>query len=173
MLETNRLKLRPFVQSDLDFLCQLHLNPEVAKTTIDGIQTIEIVQKHLHDFIAHQEKFGYSQWAVFEKKSKEFVGRAGLTKRALTQEIGEQAEIRFALLPEFWGQGYASELTQALIKFAFEELDLQILAASYGVKNAKSARILTKNGFKFIKNIVPEGYGAKDEISYCLINRKF
>ena len=61
MLKTNRLNLRPFTDSDLDILHQLHSNPEVARTTIDGIQSREQVQKQLENFIAHQEKFGYSQ----------------------------------------------------------------------------------------------------------------
>ena len=169
MLTTNRLKLRPFTEQDFDLLFSLHANAEVAKTTIDGIQSREQVQKHLDNFIAHNQKFGYSQFAVFEKESGKFVGRGGLTNRILAPEIGEQTEIRFAFLPEFWNKGYASEVTQAWLQFAFEELKLKIVAASNGTTNEKSFRVLIKSGFRFIKNIVPQGYGNSDEIRYFLI----
>jgi ribosomal-protein-alanine N-acetyltransferase len=169
MLKTNRLNLRPFTDSDLDILHQLHSNPEVARTTIDGIQSREQVQKQLENFIAHQEKFGYSQLAVFENESLKFVGRAGLTTRTLNQEIGELTEIRFAFLPEFWGEGYASEVARELIRFGFEDLKLEKMSASSGTTNEKSFRVLTKYGFKFVKNILPEGYGSADEIRFYLM----
>lgn len=169
VIKTNRLNLRPFTREDFDLLYKLHANPEVAKTTIDGVQSKETVQKHLNSFIAHQEKYGYAQWAVFENESEKFIGRAGITTRSLNQEIGELPEVRFAFLPEFWGKGYASEVTKELIKFAFEDLKVKLLAAANGPLNQKSDRVLTKNGFKFIKNAKPEGYDNAEEIRLYLI----
>ena len=55
MLETNRLILRPFSVEDLSLLHSLHANEEVAKSTIDGVQNIKTVEKHLKNFISHQE----------------------------------------------------------------------------------------------------------------------
>jgi ribosomal-protein-alanine N-acetyltransferase len=165
-IKTARLYLRPFTEADLDLLYSLHANPEVGKTTIDGVQSLATVKKHLDDFIANQEKNGFSQWAVFENETNKFVGRGGLIKRALNQEVGEQVEIRFAFMPEFWGQGIASEVTVALIEFARGKLKLQKLIAANGLANEKSARVLSKHGFKHIKNITPEGYGTADAIRY-------
>lgn len=164
--KSSRIYLRPFNNNDLDSLFSLHASPEVAKTTIDGIQSLETVKKHLESFIAHQEQFGFSQWAAFQNQDHKFIGRAGLTKRALNQEIGEQVEIRFAFLPEFWGLGYASEVSDCLVKFAKEQLNLKKLAAANGLNNEKSARVLTKCGFKHIKNTIPDGYAISDEIRY-------
>ena len=164
--QTLRLYLRPFTAADLNFLYQLHSNQEVAKSTIDGIQSLEIVKKHLDSFIDHQNKFGFAVWAVFENETNKFVGRAGLVKRSLNQEIGEQIEIRFAFMPEFWGQGIASEITEALIDFAKNKLKLKKIVAGNGLNNEKSARVLIKYGFRHIKNITPEGYGTADAIRY-------
>ncbi len=170
MLKTNRLNLRSFTREDFDLLYQLHSNEEVAKSTIDGVQSKETVQKHLDNFIAHQEKYGYGQWATFEIESGKFIGRAGITRRILNQEIGKLPEVRFAFLPEFWGKGYASEVTKELIRFAFEDLKIKLLAAANGPLNQKSDRVLTKNGFKFIKNAKPEGYDNAEEIRFYLIS---
>jgi ribosomal-protein-alanine N-acetyltransferase len=150
LCQTLRLYLRSFTQDDLNLLYSLHANEQVGKTTIDGVQDLETVKKHLDNFIATQEKLGFSQWAVFENGINNFVGRAGLIKRALNKQVGEQVEIRFAFMPEFWGQGLASEVTAALIEFAKEKLKLKKLAAANGLTNEKSARVLVKNGFKHI-----------------------
>lgn len=166
MFNTVRLNARAFKHQDLDLLYKLHSNPEVAATTIDGIQSLEQVKKHLDNFINHQEKYGYSQFAIFEKASGNFVGRAGLTKRTLSEEVGEQIEVRFALMPEFWGLGYATELTEALIAFARDQLKVNLITASCGLYNARSDRVLTKFGFKFIKEVKPEGYGTSNNIKY-------
>jgi ribosomal-protein-alanine N-acetyltransferase len=171
-LETNRLNLRLFTAADFDLLHSLHANPEVAKSTIDGMQTRDQVRQHLNSFISHQEKFGYSQFAVFEKASGKFIGRAGITNRTLSPTIGPQNEVRFAFLPDFWGKGYASEVTEFLLKFAFETLKLDVVSAANGPKNAPSHRVLIKNGFKFIKNLVSEGYGSDGEIRYYLITHQ-
>ena len=171
MLETVRLKLHPFTESDLDFLCQLQFHPEIEKTNIDGPQTRETVKKHLDNFISHQQKFGYSQMAIFEKISGKFVGRGGITNRVLATEIGEESEIRFAFLPQFWNQGFASELIPQLQNFAFEKLNLKLLAASILESNPKSFHLLKKYGFKFIKNVKP-CYGNVDSIQYLRITRE-
>ena len=169
MLETNRLILRPFTSDDFDLLFSLHANEEVAKSTIDGVQSKQQVQTHLDSFIAHQNKFNYSQFALFDKKSGKFVGRGGLTNRALAASLGKKNEIRFALMPEFWGQGLASELTEFLLKFAFETLKLDVVSAANGPENEASHHILIKNGFKLIKTLLAEGYGRNAEIRFYLI----
>ncbi len=169
-MQSKRLIFRPFVESDLDYLCQLQFCPEILKTNIDGQQTRETVKKHLDNFIAHQKKFGFSQMAIFEKKSGKFIGRAGLSNRTLNEDIGEQTEIRFALLPEFWNQGFGHEIISILQKFAFENLHLDYLVASTLSSNPKSFNLLCKFGFKFIKDIRP-CYGNVDTIQYLMITK--
>jgi microcin C transport system ATP-binding protein len=166
IIATNRLYLKPFCEEDLKNLHQLHSNPQIAATTIDGIQTFDQTKKVLLEFINHQNQNGFSQWAVYEKHMDNFIGRAGLTKRTLCQETGEQIEIRYALLPEFWGKGYASELAMAIKEFAFEKLKLAKIVASTKIDNEKSKIILKKCGFEYIKNIIPQGYGKTEEITY-------
>lgn len=170
-MQTKRLNFRPFIESDLDFLCQLQFSPEILKTNIDGEQTRETVKKHLDNFIAHQDEFGFSQMAIFEKESGEFVGRCGLSNRTLSHDIGQQTEIRFALLPKFWNKGFAHEIIPFLQNFAFENLRLDFLVASTLIGNPKSFYLLGKFGFKFIKNIKP-CYGNVDSIQYLLITKE-
>lgn len=165
-----RLEIYSFVQNDLEDLYKLHSDPEVAKSTIDGVQDLKTVQEHLNSFIAHQDKYGFSQWAIRLKDTKEFIGRSGLTIRELDSDLGEKPEIRFALLPKFWGQGYASEITDAIVKYAFNILHLKQVAAAHGRLNQKSERILIKAGFQFMKFILPGEYALKEPIKYYIKN---
>jgi RimJ/RimL family protein N-acetyltransferase len=159
IIETNRLFIRDFSlnEEDLNNLYSLHANEEVAKNTIDGVQTLSQVKNSLQDFVDHKKKFGFSQMSVFNKNG-EFLGRAGLTKRKLNKKIGENAEIRFAILPKFWGGGYASEITKALIDYGFNILKLPKIIAINGFENAASNKVLIKNGFEFRQKIIAQGY---------------
>ena len=166
ILESKRLYIKPFAPEDFGKLFSLHAHPDVAKTTIDGIQNKEAVQKDLDSFIDHQNEHGYSQWAVYEKNSDAFIGRAGITKRALNKEVGVNSEVRFAFLPDSWGNGYASEVALAIKECARDNLKLKKITASTNPVNKASMRVLEKVGFKYSGLIIPKGYGRKMEITY-------
>lgn len=166
IFKTDRTYAKAFEENDLDNLYALHTNPMVASTTIDGIQTLEKIRFHLQSFIEHQNKYGFSQWAIYENETNNFMGRAGFTKRKLSDGTQEEVEIRFAILPDFWNKGYASELTKSLVEYAAQELGLAKLAAGNNPDNIKSIKILSKFGFEFIKKIQPKGYGRVDDIDY-------
>jgi ribosomal-protein-alanine N-acetyltransferase len=166
ILETQRLYMKAFEIEDLDKLFSLHGNEEVGSTTIDGVQDMDVVREHLESFIEHQVRHGFSQWAVYLKDGDEFLGRAGLTKRALCDGMDEEVEIRFAILPGFWGVGFASELTECLIGYGRDVLGLDKIVASNGSGNVKSIAVLNKFGFKFVKKVRPEGYGVVVDVDY-------
>ncbi len=74
------------------------------------------------------------------------------------------------MMPEFWGRGYASELTAELIKFAFDDLKMQNIIAANSPDNKQSHRVLVKNGFRYLRNIVPEGYERRAEVRVYELN---
>lgn len=71
-------------------------------------------------------------------------------------EEGERAEaeglgiLGYSVLPERWGQGYAGEGAERLVRYAFEELGLSALQASLRAGNVASARVLRRLGFTLI-----------------------
>lgn len=76
-LETPRTYLRNFCLDDLDLLYQLHSDPQVMQHFYTGPRSKIAVTKNLHDYITHQETYNFSNWAVFEKNTDQFIGRAG------------------------------------------------------------------------------------------------
>jgi RimJ/RimL family protein N-acetyltransferase len=58
------------------------------------------------------------------------------------------ADVGYYVLPEYWGNGYASEATRLLVTFAFEELNARRIEASVQADNPGSRRVLEKLGFQ-------------------------
>lgn len=84
--------------------------------------------------------------AVTENESGKFIGLS----KIVPFENG-MTEIGYALLPEFWGKGYASEITSCLVDYARELGTIQELIGLVDPDNQPSIRILTKNGFVFYR----------------------
>ena len=82
---------------------------------IRSAKTKEECDEFLLQVIAYSETEKlFGRWAVEDKFSKEFVGSFAI----IPVEGKEQMQLGYALLPEHWGKGYATELPlQAFIMF--------------------------------------------------------
>jgi ribosomal-protein-alanine N-acetyltransferase len=79
------------------------------------------------------------------------VGRGGLL---LTLVGGSyEVEVGWAIVPERWGQGLATELALAAVEVAFGDLGLQELVAFALPTNLASRRVMEKAGFAFEREI--------------------
>lgn len=84
--------------------------------------------------------------------------------RGLAEIYGYRAPLRkvsvgYRLLPQFWGQGIATETLGLLIKYIKNATKVEIITASTMLENKASANVLKKNGFKRIAHAVPENWG--------------
>lgn len=144
MLETTRLILRPLSRSDASSLQTAANDPKIAETMIsiphpypEG-EAERYIQKQLAESQTVQA-FGMEQ-----KSQKRLCGVIEL--RSIEPEHA-QAELSFWLIPELWGQGYMTEALQAVLKFGFEQLNLNRIYAYHMVKNPASGKLLQDNGF--------------------------
>jgi RimJ/RimL family protein N-acetyltransferase len=146
-LETDRLILREFTADDGDLLVDLDSDPEVMFRITGGRATSreEIEGEVLPAFLnyyARGNEFGF--WAAFDKRSRKFLGwfhlRPGPGHSAAEPELG------YRLLLAFWGQGYATEGSTALIATAFTDLGATRVLAETMVAHAASRRVMEKCG---------------------------
>lgn len=149
-LETSRLILCAPTLSDLEDLLQLQSNPHVMKYIDKGVRDREQVLLRLNKAIEHYEKHGFSLGSVYGKNDRKFVGRAGLIHLAY-DDTQPEVEIGYALLPETWGKGYATELAQSLIHWGFKHLTVNQLVGITHPENIASQRVLQKCGMQFSK----------------------
>jgi RimJ/RimL family protein N-acetyltransferase len=147
LLETERLLLRRFTEDDADNLYDLDSDPDVMRYLSGGTPTPRevIKQEILPRFTSYDERFpGLGFWAAIDKGSRDFVGWFSFRPRA-EADPGE-ASLGFRLRKAAWGQGYATEGAQALIRLGFTELGVQRVVATTYEDNLASRRVMEKAG---------------------------
>jgi RimJ/RimL family protein N-acetyltransferase len=147
VLETERLQLRRLSVDDAEFILRLLNEPSFIENIGDrGVRTNDDARAYiLKGPIASYEKFGFGLWMVEIKSSGLPIGICGLLKRDVLDDI----DIGYALLPEFWSQGYALESASAVMGYAKERLGSKRVLAVVNPDNQSSIRLLEKMGFHF------------------------
>lgn len=83
--------------------------------------------------------------ALIEKESGKYIGEAGILSWS---ERYDRCVIGYNLLPEFWNKGYATEISKALISYAFSNLHVERVEALAMEENVASCKVLEKAGLK-------------------------
>lgn len=144
-LETERLLLREMTVKDAPFMLRL-LNSEGFINNIGdrGVRTLMQAENYIIEGpISSYKQHGYGMYSIVLKASGEIIGLAGLVRREQLPET----DLGYALLPEFLGQGYALEASQAVLAHA-KQLKLQTLLAIVNHDNQASRALLNKLGFE-------------------------
>jgi [ribosomal protein S5]-alanine N-acetyltransferase len=149
--ETARLHARPMRADDFEPLFQMYQNDAVT-ATLGGKRTAEQVREYLDDQLLHFARHGYGFWMFHAKADGRFVGRGGL--RNIFVGGHDEIEVGYALMPEFWRQGLATEMAQASVQNGFAKLELPELVSFTMPTNIASRRVMEKAGFVFERDIV-------------------
>src|SRR5262249_33272411 len=120
-IETERLLLREWRQTDLDAFAELNSDVEVMKYLNAGKpKTREESWLEMAIYAGHWSLLGYGLWAIEEKTTGKFIGRIGL----LNPEGWPGVEIAWTLTRSRWGHGFATEGASAAIQYAFSNLEM-------------------------------------------------
>ena len=145
VLETARLVLRPWAESDAPALFRYARDPEVGPragwTAHESVaESIEVIRT----VFSAPEHYAI----VVKGASEEPVGAVGLmigaTSRLTTS--GLEAELGYWLGRPLWGRGYMPEAAGALVDHAFRDLRLDVVWSGYYEGNEQSRRVQEKIG---------------------------
>ena len=143
-LETPRLVLRPFAPGDAEIIHAIYSDPDVMRYVATGpMADLAITRRLIDDYSAHQERLGYSFWAVTERASGALMGDAGLYRTP----AGE-VELGYTLGARWWGRGYATEAAGRWLTAAFGELGIDEVVALAEPANVASLHVLEKLGMQ-------------------------
>ena len=146
-IETERLILRKWCKYDYldmyDYASDDRVGPNAGWPVH---RTIEDSKKIVDMFIDGDEEY-----AVVLKSENKVIGGVGLHYKKIDKNMkdGNVREIGYVLNPRYWGSEYIPEAVRALIKFGFEELDLDLIWCGHFDFNDKSRRVIEKCGFNF------------------------
>lgn len=161
-LDTPRLILRPYIPTDAQAIVRISNNMNVVRWTSSHPFPYEL--KHAQDFLdkrASELAEGKAvAFAATIRESGELVGGVGI-RLELAQERGE---IGYMIGEPHWGQGYATEATSRVLRYAFEDLNLSRVNASVHATNGGSIRVLEKLG------MVKEGVQRQHAVRFGVKN---
>ena len=146
VLETPRLILRRFSLEDAAFVFGLVNDPAWLEHIGDRkVRTLEDARAYLRrGALAMYETMGFGMYVVTLKESGEAIGTCGLVKRDGLDDV----DIGFAFLPQYRGQGFASESAAAVLGHA-RALGLKRVVAIVSAGNHRSIRLLERIGLTF------------------------
>ena len=142
---TERLLLRAYEPTDLGRLHAVVYSDDRAMALLGGPRDLAGTRAALERSIRQQREDGYSFWPVIERATGTFTGEAGLFP--LTPG-GTDISLGYAFGPDFWGRGYATEASRAVLGEAFGPLGLRRVVAITREGNAGSRNVLRKLGFR-------------------------
>jgi [ribosomal protein S5]-alanine N-acetyltransferase len=142
-LETPRLILREFSESDIAELVPLIGAREVAKTTLRIPHPYE--ERHAREFIASVAKEHELRLAIRRRSDGRLIGGIGLHP----QMEHSRAELGYWIGVPFWGNGYATEAARKIMGYGFETLKLNRIFAGHFDGNAASGGVLLKLGMRY------------------------
>ena len=143
MLETKRLILRPFRDSDADAAFSWFSDPEVFRFYTYGPYTLEGTRKRVMEYREQHERLGFAKCIVIEKATGTAIGDAGLM---FAEDTGE-VHVGYKLASSVWGKGFATEAAHAWVQHGFDTLHLDRIAALIHPQNMASIRVVQKLGF--------------------------
>lgn len=148
IIETERLILRSFVPDDLDdYFTQIYGDAEVMKYISGGMaRSRERTNDVLQFAMRHEKTYGFSIWALLDKRDKRFIGHCGLVHPGDSEEV----ELVCALGRDFQAQGIGPEGAEASLRFGFETAGLQRIIALAYPDNRASQRGMEKLGMKYV-----------------------
>ena len=150
LLETERLILRYFTPEDAEHIFKLHNDKDVMKY-IPHKQPLNVPMEKCEKFInlcveQYDRKPGYGLFAAVKKDTREFIGWNEINNLDYTDDI----EIGYRYFKNYWGKGYATEASTALVDYGFSQLNLEKLVGVAMPGNKASLRVLEKIGMKYI-----------------------
>ena len=150
ILETSRLVLREFENSDADALALVLSDSETMRfypAPFDKAGVEQWIVRNQRRYAEH----GYGLWAMLLKTSGEVIGDCGLTVQNI--EGIDEIEVGYHVRRDLWGQGLATEAARACRDYGFARLEVDRLISLIRPENLPSRRVAEKNGMTIWKEI--------------------
>lgn len=162
ILETNRLKFKMIQEEDIQMLHQnIFTDSNVMRFAFsEKIFSKEESNKFINQYFAKEIDSKIGLYPIFLKDNNILIGFGGILEFEYLNQ--KEYEFGFIIANSFWGQGYATEIGQAQINFAFENLQLRQIFALTNKENISSKKVLEKLNMKYIENIDVNGRGSRE-----------
>lgn len=177
-LETPRLLLRPWKDSDLDPFAALNADPDVMEF-FPKLMTREETSAMVERIKARYAEDSFCFWAAEEKETGNFIGFIGLGRPSFEAHFMPCVEIGWRLARPYWGKGYAPEGAREVLRDGFERSNLNEILALTAVLNTKSIRVMEKISMHhdpaddFLHPALEDGHYLKPHVLYRITQKEW
>ena len=150
IFETPRLRIREYLPSDLHAIHEYACRKEVVQFQNWGPNRLKDTQEFLAAVMSwpkQDPRMSYG-FCIASRKDNSCMGGCGIY---LNKEGHNKAKIGYILNPKFWNQGFTTEATRELARYAEEVLKIACVEATCDVRNIASKRVLEKSGFSLVE----------------------
>jgi [ribosomal protein S5]-alanine N-acetyltransferase len=151
LIETPRMRGVRIGPAHHAALLSLVGDPRVG-ATLGGAAMADDVTATIEREVARWARDGLGYWLFRTRETGEVVARGGLSRAHVGGR--DEVEVGWAVMPAFWGQGYATELGAAALALAFGPLGLDSVVAYTLPDNLASRRVMEKLGFSYEREVV-------------------
>lgn len=159
-IETERLILRGWQLEDLDDFYECAKNPNVGpmagwKPHLSREISLNVLKSYIEDD---------GRWAIVLKEKGKVIGSIRLysdENRGKYSERNSAKLISYFLSHDYWGKGYMTEVVRRVIKYAFEEINTELLTVFHIPQNISTKRVIEKCGFQY-ETTIAQGYKNYD-----------
>ncbi|MCL1950648.1 MAG: GNAT family N-acetyltransferase [Turicibacter sp.] len=156
-LNTKRLCLRPFQQSDAQMMFDnWACDDEVTRYLLwfshrEVAETEEVIS----DWVSQYAALDYYHWVIIHETTGEAIGSINLfdIRRPLLSPWRISAEVGYCLGKAWWGKGFASEAVEEVLSYAFECLGVDLVVARHDHRNPASGGVMKKLSMSHMKSV--------------------
>ena len=152
-LQTDRLILRRFVESDAEAMFQNWASSaeNLTYVTWDPHSDVEVTRHSIHNWVASYANPNYYKWAIcLKEKPEQVIGDISIVE---IHEEDLSCEIGYVLGKNYWGRGVMAEALKAVLDFCFTQAGFQKVRARYASLNPASGRVMEKAGMSYLETI--------------------
>jgi RimJ/RimL family protein N-acetyltransferase len=151
---TERLRAERLTDAHLPDVIRMNTDPDVM-TYLGGVRDAAWSAEYMERNLRHWDQHGFGLWMLRERAGSEIIGRAVL--RYLPVDGVDEIEVGYALLPDYWGRGLATEVTARCLGIARDDMRLKEIVAITMPTNVASQRVPIKNGLTYDRDVLHDG----------------
>lgn len=174
-LETERLILRKF---KIDDYAKMYDNwaSEDAVTkylTWKSHENQDVTKSVLTDWVDNYANNDFYNWAIELKEEDKLIGNISVVNY---REETMSAILGYCMGSKWWGKEIMPEAAKAVLKYLFEEVGFNRIAADHDKNNPKSGRVMQKIGMTYEGTLRSAGFcnqGIIDEVWYSILKSEW
>jgi RimJ/RimL family protein N-acetyltransferase len=144
IIETSRLTIRSFMESDIPEYAAIVADPQVTRFLGDGSpHSHEQAAAYVYGCIKSETRGDVARYAVVLKETGELIGFCGFKK------VHDYTDFGWRYARRAWGNGYATEAAAAVLDYGLNTLKLGDIVAVSALENVGSVRVMEKIGLQF------------------------